>query len=160
MRRYCLDTNIFIEAWSKYYSMKLCPDYWEVLDNLAKEGTVFCTQEVRTEIEKIEDDLLVWVKERPYFFSDITDEVQQNLSIVLSKFPRLVDSTKQRSIADPWVIAHAMADGAVVVTKESETRTSRRIKIPDVCKALSVPYMDDFEFLNEIGITFSAKRSS
>jgi len=157
MKRYCLDTNVFIEAWTKYYSMKLCPDYWQMLDGLADKGIIYCPFEVRREIEKIEDGLSEWVKARPHFFAEVNDEVQQHLGTILGRFPRLVDSTKQRSIADPWVIAHAMADSSIVVTKEETTNSTRRIKIPDVCRELNVPYMNDFDFLREVGVTFSVR---
>ncbi len=62
---YCLDTNVFIEPWNKYYSMSLCPDYWELIDSLAKEGVLFCTEEVCREIEKVDDGLNDWVHARP-----------------------------------------------------------------------------------------------
>jgi hypothetical protein len=71
---------------------------------------------------------------------------------------RLVDSIKQRSIADPWVIAFAIAEDAIVVTKETPSgENSRRIKIPDVCNALNLPWMNDFEFAREVGIRFIAR---
>ena len=158
MKRYCLDTNVFVEAWTKYYSMDLCPGYWEILDALAQEGRIFSSIEVKREIENSEDDLHAWVKERPHFFHEVTEEVQQCLVQVLNDHGRLVDSTKQRSMADPWVIAHAMAENAVVVTKEEASGSKKRIKIPDVCYNLGVPVMDDFEFLSEIGVRFDASR--
>ena len=155
MKKYCLDTNVFIEAWNKYYSMSLSPRYWDLLDDLAKKGVIFCTQEVKVEIEKVDDKLSQWIKSRNHFFKDITEDVQLHLREVL-KFKRLVDSSKTRSIADPWVIAHAMAENAVVVTKEEPTPIlAKRIKIPDVCKNLNVECINDFQFLNEIGIQFN-----
>lgn len=152
---YCLDTNVLIEPWNKYYSMKLCPEYWNVIDDLAKKGMVFCTQEVRQEIGKVDDDLDKWIQERPHLFKEVTVDVQKNLRQILSQFKALVDAKKDRSMADPWVIAHAMAEKAVVVTKEPSAPS--KIKIPDVCKALSVPCIDDFNFCVEVGIKFSAK---
>lgn len=154
MKKYCLDTNVFIEAWNKYYSMKLSPGYWDVLDDLAQKGIIFCTQEVKYEIEKVDDKLTQWIKTRNHFFKEITENVQSCLRNVL-QFERLVDSSKTRSVADPWVIAHAMAENAVVVTKEEPTPLlTKRIKIPDVCKELKVKCINDFQFLNEIGIQF------
>lgn len=58
-------------------------------------------------------------------------------------------------MADAWVIAHAMAEGATVVTKEGFA--PRRVKIPDVCNALGVRCVDDFTFLREVGVRFSAR---
>ena len=157
---YCLDTNVLIEPWTKYYSIDRCPQYWDILDDLAQEGVVFCTPEVQRELEKVDDDLLAWVKDRPYLIEETTEDVQRKLRKVLSQFQRLVDTTKDRSMADPWVIAHAMSKDAVVVTKEAVAGTNTpRIKIPDVCQKLGVPWMSDFDFLDEVGITFSASRS-
>lgn len=38
---YCLDANVLIQAWQKYYSPVLCPDYWKILDSLGSEGRIF-----------------------------------------------------------------------------------------------------------------------
>jgi len=110
---------------------------------------------VRQEIGKVDDDLDKWIQERPHIFKEVTVDVQKNLRQILSQFRALVDAKKDRSMADPWVIAHAMAEKAVVVTKESSAPS--KIKIPDVCRALNVPCIDDFSFCTEVGIKFSAK---
>ena len=157
---YCLDSNVFIEGWNRYYSIDFCPQYWEVLDDLATKGVIFSPIEVKREILKTDDGLANWIKNRDYIFKEITVEVQEHLRNIMAKHGRLVDSIKQRSIADPWVIAHAMAEKATVVTKETPAGSiSRRIKIPDVCNALGVPWMNDFQFLREVGITLSAQLS-
>ena len=156
--RYCLDTNVFIEGWTKYWSIDTCPDYWEILDTLAGRDIIFSPIEVKREIEKIHDGLYKWISDKPHMFKDITDDVQKCLRYIMSKYPRLVDSIKQRSMADPWVIAYAKAMNATVVTKENLTKqSSKRIKIPDVCNALNIPWMDDFEFANRVGIRFTAR---
>lgn len=154
---YCLDTNVFIEAWNKYYHKDFFDDYWRKLDDLAIAEVVFATEEVKREIGKIDDALKEWLHERDYFFRKIDDKVQGCLEQVFRepKHHRLVDSTKQRSIADPWVIAHAMAEGAVVVTKETfETNQTKRIKIPNVCEAMGIEWIDDFEMVRRLGMQF------
>ena len=98
-KRYCLDTNVFIEGWNKYYSMGLCPGYWDILDKLAQEDLVFAPIEVKREIEKTDDGYLgkakikaltnlesekilllykplVWAKEGIQELPDITLEVK------------------------------------------------------------------------------------
>ena len=160
MKRYCLDTGVFIEGWNRYYSVDLCPQYWQVLDDLAQQGIIFSPIEVKREIEKIDDGLTKWIKNRPYLFKDITIEVQEHLRRIMASHGRLVDGIKQRSIADPWVIAFAVSENAVVVTKETPAGpVSQRIKIPDVCIALNIPWINDFEFAREVGIRFTAQIS-
>jgi hypothetical protein len=69
---------------------------------------------------------------------------------------RLVDSTKWRSVADPWVIAHAMSENAIVVTKEPyEPNSTDRVKIPNVCEAMGIEWMDDFRLIRELGLQFN-----
>ena len=158
MKRYCLDTGVFIEGWNRYYSMDLCQQYWQLLDDLGKQGIIFSPVEVKREIEKIDDGLKEWIKDKPYLFKEITEDVQIKLRHIMANHGRLVDSIKQRSIADPWVIAFAMAENAIVVTKETPAGPiSRRIKIPDVCDALNIQWMNDFEFAKAVGIRFTAQ---
>ena len=139
--------------------MEICPDYWSILDDLARRKIIFSPIEVRRELEKIDDGLKAWIHERPYIFKDIDIPVQEHLRTIMFSHARLVDTIKQRSIADPWVIAFAISEKAIVVTKESAVgnSSSARIKIPDVCNALGVEWIDDFEFAREIGLTFSAR---
>ena len=161
-QKYCLDTNFFIEAWNKYYSPDFCSDYWEIIDKLAKQGIVFITQEVKKEIDKGDDNLKNWLKDKPYIVKPIDENVQINLKKLYAKdksHQYLANNIKNRSIADPWVIAHAMSENAVVVTKEylSASNNPQKIKIPDVCENMHVKWLNDFDFIKEVNIKFSCK---
>jgi len=163
---YCLDANVLIEAWQKYYAPELCPDYWDVLDELGKQGRIFIPEEVRNEIvvpdysEKIEDGLSKWLKSSSIPIHKPTEEVIGCWKKILQTNPlhqQLVDNVKSKSLADPWVISHAMNMKATVVTKENlETAlNAKRIKIPNVCENMSVRWIDDFAFVKELGLKFS-----
>ncbi len=69
----------------------------------------------------------------------------------------MVDNTKARSLADPWVIAHAINENATVVTKEEKVTalSSTRIKIPNVCDNMGIRWINDFDFVHELGIHFT-----
>lgn len=159
--KYCLDTNVLIEAWSKYYAPSITPSYWDTLNNLGSNGVIFIPVEVADEIHKTQDALSAWLKGSsiPTYRTD--GQVTQCLNAIYRKDPshkRLVDSIQQRSLADPWVIAHAMRNNAVVVTKENmELVTSKRIKIPNVCANMGIRSINDFEFIAELGITFKCE---
>ena len=138
--------------------MDKCPAYWDVLDNLAQRGVIFSPLEVKHEIDKKDDDLADWIRSRSYLFRNVTDDVQKNMRIIMARYPRLVDSRKSRSLADPWVIAHAMAENSVVVTRETPAGISAKtVKIPDVYVALRIQWMNDLQFLDEVGVKFSAR---
>ena len=155
---FCLDTNIFIQAWNGYYAIDFFPDYWDSLDQLAQQGVVFATEEVKREIEDTDDELKKWISSKEYFFKPIDDAVQECL-IEVFKDPhhrRLIDSVKGRSKADPWVIAHAMAEDAVVVTKEEYAPPeTARIRIPNVCDDLGIEWINDYELIRQLGLSFS-----
>lgn len=72
---------------------------------------------------------------------------------------KLVDNTKNRSLADPWVIAHAMENNSVVVTKEEKVTqaNSTKVKIPNVCDNVGVRWINDFEFVQELNFRFSCQ---
>jgi len=162
MNKYCLDTNFFVEAWNKYYSPDFCHDYWTVIDELGKQGIIFVTQFVKDEIEKVDDELKKWFQNKKWLVKPINDKVQQCLKDIYAKNElhfRLVDSTKGRSVADPWVIAHAMAENATVVTKEDKAPDiTKKIKIPNVCENMGVNYMNDFDFIREANIVFNCSK--
>ena len=156
-RIFCLDSSVLIEGWNKYYSPRRVPDYWDILEDLGRREIVFSPIDVLREIEKVDDDLKTWCTKRKYMFREITTDIQIELRKIMKAYPRLVDSTRQRSVADPWVIAFAIAHKATVVTKEMPIGSDgRRVKIPDVCSALGVKCIDDFTFADLIGLRFTA----
>ena len=157
--RYCLDANVLIQAWRNYYSPKFCPDYWDLLRRLGHAQTIFLPSMVFDEIAKTEDQLLEWLKSSGIARYPIDESVAACLKDIYAaneKHKYLVDNIKQRSLADPWVIAHAMSEKACVVTKEAkETANSNRIKIPNVCANMGVPCINDFQLIEKLGMKFS-----
>ncbi len=154
MKKYCLDTNVFIEPWKRYYSPQFTKGYWNLLKQYGKKGIIFATMEVKNEIKKIDDDLLQWVKTSE-LFREPDESVQTFLRKIMEKYSRLVDNVKGRSMADPWVIAHAQSEGATVVT--TEQKAPKKIKIPDVCEKENIPCIDIHDFVKELKIEFTAK---
>lgn len=157
---YCLDANVLIQAWQKYYSPKFCPDYWSVLNDLGKQNRIFLAEEIHQEIVRTEDELTDWLKTGDIPIAKTDAGVIASLKTILDSNPLhklLVDDVKGRSLGDPWLIAHAVNAGATVVTKEAAltAANSNRIRIPNVCDNLSVPWMDDFGFVQDIGIRFT-----
>jgi len=158
--KYCLDANVLIQAWQKYYNPKFCPDYWNVLIELGKQEKIFIPEPVYDEITRTEDDLSRWLKKSKISIKKITGPVTICLQKIYSDNPfhkNLVDNTKARSLADPWIIAFAMSEKATVVTKEEKITvlSSKRIKIPNVCDNMGIRCINDFDFINESGIKFT-----
>jgi hypothetical protein len=121
------------------------------MDASAKNGDVFVIEEVLRELERKDDGIHKWIKEREAMVVPIDALVQEYVVEIMSKYSRLVDSKKNRSIGDPWVIALAQARGLTVVTGEKSTGTLLKPKIPDVCKDLGVPCIEIVDFFREQG---------
>jgi hypothetical protein len=159
LQRYCLDANVLIQGWQKYYSPKLCPTYWEVLNKLGENNRVFIPRSVYDEIVRTEDNLKDWVSNCSIPILDIDGAVTnclQDMYNANTLHRLLVDNTRQRSLADPWVIAHAMKEKACVVTKEEKINSSAtKIRIPNVCENMDIRCIHDFEFIEEIGMKFT-----
>jgi hypothetical protein len=162
MIKYCLDANFFVQGWNKYYSPDFCSGYWDIIDNLGKSGIVFIPQEVMSELQKKDDNLKLWLKDKKHLEHKINLIVQNCLKQMYSADPShklLTNSEKNRSMADPWVIAHAMAENAIVVTKEVKDTSpaSKKIKIPNVCENMKIQCIDDFEFIRRLKMNFECK---
>lgn len=158
--KYCIDANVLIQAWQKYYSPGVCPEYWEVLNRFGKQGVIFLPEKVFEEITRTEDDLSKWLKQSDISVRKIDESVTRNLQLIYStneKHKFLVDNTKARSLADPWLIAHAMTENATVVTKEEKVTAlnAKKIKIPNVCENMEIRWIDDFTMIQELGISFN-----
>ena len=158
--KYCLDANVLIQAWQKYYIPKFCPDYWEILIELGKQDKIFIPEYVSEEIVRTEDDLAMWLKGSKIPIKKVSEQVANCLKTIYSSNPihqNLVDNTKARSLADPWIIAHALHENATVVTKEEKVTAlnSVKVKIPNVCDNMGIRWINDFQFIDEINIKFN-----
>ncbi len=145
--KYCFDANAFIEPWTKYYSPELVPGYWRKIDQLAQAGRIICPTEVYNEITNCDDGLARWIKDRKdLIVRPSTDVLLQNkVREILRLFPKVIKVQKSKSMADPWVVAQAIVDGAIVVTKEIHGANTD-IKIPNVCDHFNVKYINDYAF--------------
>lgn len=157
---YCLDANVLIQAWQKYYSPKYCPNYWNILSELGNQKRIFIPELVYEEIIRTDDELSKWLKGSKIPVFETNEHVIECLKNIYSTNPlheNLIDNIKGRSLADPWVIAHAMSNRATVVTKEEKITAlnSTKIRIPNVCDNMQVRWINDFEFIIEMGIRFN-----
>lgn len=159
---YLLDANVFIEAKNYYYSFITFPGFWEWLDTEQDKGNIGSIKQIRDELLKGNDELAEWIKKRKdsSWFLPIDDVVtQQNLGQIATwvMSQPFKEAAKPEFLAggDPWLIAKAKAIGATVVTQETfDAQTKKKVKIPNVCRAFNVPYINTFGLLEQNGATF------
>lgn len=133
---YSIDTSALIHAWVRSYPIHNFPSFWNRIDDLIEADRLCASIEVLNEIKKRNDGLFKWANERLSIFIDIEgDDLQIQVAGILHRYPRLVDTRKNRSAADPFVIAVASLDDPplVVVTQEGATNNIKKPNIPDIC---------------------------
>lgn len=143
-----------MDGWNRYYPPDVIPALWEQLDRLAGTGTIICPDEVLREIARKDDALHKWVKKRPRLFYPLDDPTQVAAAEVLAAFPKLVDTRRNRSVADPFVVATGRLRFATVVTGEKAVGTAERPRIPNVCAHFNVRSINMLDFIREQGWVF------
>jgi len=106
------------------------------------------------ELERKDDEVVQWVKGRPEFFVEIDNDIQLAVQEILLKHKKLLDQRKNRSGADPFVIALAQLNECTVVSNERATNSPERPNIPDVCRAYGIRCITVLELIREQGWTF------
>ena len=150
---YSIDSSALIHGWRRAYRPKNFGIVWERLDSLAEESRLRASIEVFHELHKKEDELLDWCKERKEkLFVEIDEDIQTHLTRIMGNHPRLVDTVKGRSGADPFVIALAATTrpSMIVVTEEN----AGKIRIPDVCSAEKIKWCSLADLIEREGWKF------
>ena len=163
MVEYWLDSNVFIEGEKGPYGFDIAPRFWNVLDDLIIAHRVSCPVLVYDELQNVQDDLSTWAKERrrTNLFVEPSEAVQRTfqgvITYVMQRYPDNQSRRRFMSRADPWVIAHAIAQGGAVVSLEGRAPdTSAKVKIPNVCSHFNVTCINTYEMLRELGESWNA----
>jgi len=152
--KYCIDTSALMDAWVRWYPIGYFPSLWDEIDALIDEKIIISSEEVLRELERKEDALHAWAKQRKDVFLPLSDEVQEAANGILTQFPTMVDDRSGKSFADPFVVATAKTTDTIVVTGEKGTGSVRRPKIPDVCESFDVPWLSIVGLIAEEGWSF------
>ncbi len=159
--QYLIDANTMIEAANVYYTFKRVPGFWSWVAEQSANGTIKSVSLVKDEIE-FPSELVEWVEEIEVngFFIDVsTPEIQkvfkQVAKYVMAQNFGPEHKAKFMNGADPWIIAAAKVHNCKVVTQEKSVgANSKKVKIPDVCTALQVEYLNTFAMTDELNASF------
>ncbi len=148
--KYSVDTSALLHCWIRHYPPDVFPALWDKLDELAGRGVLIASEEVLIELERKDDGIYQWAAGRAQMFIPTDEEIQRAVRSVLESHPKLIDERKNRSGADPFVIAVALTRGCSVLTGEGPSRSpTKRPHIPDVCLALRIRTLRMIEFFRE-----------
>lgn len=160
----CFDANTFIEAKNRYYGLDFCPAFWDWLDVQRDVEEILCVRAIFDELAEGGDELADWIRDRrghAWLRAVNTEDVQLAYRRVVAYVEGRRGHYNDAAIADfmagadPWLIAYCLAGQHTVVTHELPAPDGRRkVKIPDVCNALAVPWMNTFDALRELNARF------
>lgn len=149
---YVFDSNSLIDLFKHYYPSRF-PSLWEKFDNLVKAGKITSVREVLNEISQRDDRLSEWTKNNKLLFP-VSSPAE--LGVVADIFLnshfqaniRKQERLQGKAVADPFVIAKArtIIDGCVVT---QEILKENAAKIPNICQAFNVPYMNLEGFMEQ-----------
>lgn len=152
--KYCFDTSALLDGWVRWYPPDTFRTLWDNIEELVEERIIVAPEEVLAELTKKDDDVHKWAKKNKEMFLAPIEEVQMATAEVLERFPRLVDSRRDRSQADPFVIAVAKINNLVVVTEEKNQGTETRPTIPIVCTHFGIKHMRLLDMIRDQGWIF------
>lgn len=150
---FLVDTNILVEAYRRYYAFDLVPSFWDFLERNFESGNLVSIRPVLDELKEGNDALTEWAKDRPQFFKDIADLATFQMMGEIADWVKNQDYRQSAvdeflRIADYLLVAYAAAHGLTVLTHELPSPDAKkRVKIPDVCNAFGIDYVDTFTMM-------------
>lgn len=168
MKKYLLDTNIYIDAYDRYYRNEYFPTYWEKFSVIINSHVVM-PRVVKDEITQspwflkwLEDnysDSILNHKNYSEGWQTILDYVQSSGLYKDEALTKQTTGWANESIADPWIVAIAKEEGLIVVSNEERIanlgkgNAVKSAKVPDVCDRQGVRCIGRNEFFSEIGLS-------
>jgi len=149
--KYAIDTCSLTEL-TRTYPQDVFPAVWDKVDKLIEHRVICSCEEVYIEIMAQDDILAEWAKRRRHIFLPVDSNTQKNVKSILASHPTLLDLKKNKSGADPFLIAVAMIHKCAVVTQERASGGPHKEKIPDVCKAYGIDCVTVLEMLRREGL--------
>ena len=130
---YVFDNSPLSQLFNSYYRSRF-PTLWELFDELVEDGLVTSTREVAREIEQYGRGDEEWMKQNGKIFSTPTASETEFIREIyeVEHFRQNIELKKIRGggiVADPFVIAKAAVNDAIVVTLETKQPNSVKSRI-------------------------------
>lgn len=153
---YSIDTSALIHGWRRAYPPDIFPQVWDRLDGLIENRVIVASIEVYQDLQKKDDELAAWCAERKdTFVVEIDEAIQTHVAEIMANYPRLVDTRKGLSTADPFVLALAKCHNpaCTVVTQEIGGSPAKP-KLYSVCHDEGIRSINLLELIQEQGWVF------
>ena len=149
---YLIDSSVFIQAKNLHYGFDFCPAFWDWIVREYAAAKVLSIEHVSDELQAGQDELSTWASQLNAGFFVAPD------AAILASAARVSTWVTQQGyepaamntflqVADYWLVATALAGGPTVVTHEVPAASVKKIKIPNVCAGVGVPFMTPYQML-------------
>lgn len=155
---YCIDAsslvNIFRHVGIPYppYPEDVFPSLWEKLSNLIKQGRIISHITVYNKLKDKGDKLAEWCKINKKIFKDIDECQLEKIEEIRTKYDRqywqIQIDREGDEWEDPWIIALAICEEALIVTDEKNTSN----RIPYIANHFSIKSINLMNFFREIDL--------
>lgn len=152
--KFLIDSNTLMAASRQYYAHDIVPSFWSVFENKLTTGDIILLDMVKAEIDKGEDALKYWIDDKADMLS-ICNHVNEKIIVEYGAVMQYIQecgfyndiglaSWADASVADPWLIAAAVANDYTIITFEQRAgnlsikNKSKKVKIPDVADYFNV----------------------
>ena len=154
-RRFLLDNNVILELVRRTFPVSRFSELHARLDEMIRAGRVASVLEVLREIEfhsaGEHDAVLTWCRTREGMFIPPDAGVDLQMPATSVQFSRDLERAMS-PVADPFLIAQALAHGDVIVTTESTAPNANAAKIPQVAAMLGAECIDIWNFLRALDL--------
>ena len=162
MPDFWMDSDSFILPHRGPYRFEALPQFWDFLEQKAREGiigspSIVLDKELSADKDDEQDVLAKWARTlKDVLFLDGSEVVQESYAEVVQYVQgigiyRPFWVTKFLDGADPWLIAYAKALGGRIVTFEAPQPEAKKPKIPDVARYFDVETIVLWDMLQELG---------
>ncbi len=151
---YTLDSNILINM-VRLYPRDIFSSFWDSLEACIDAGEACICEAVLREVHRGGDELHKWAKGLSGFVCEVAAEELATVAAIGQAHPDWVRG--QVNEADPFVVAHAKAEGSTLVTEEGlkgPGTEDKNLKIPNVAAEHSVECIKFFDFIRRQGWQF------
>ncbi len=151
---FTLDTNILINL-SRQYPRDIFGSIWDSIESAVLLGEVCICEAVLREVKRGGDDLFDWAKNLQGFVCPTTEPELVTVGEIAVAHPEWVRG--QKNEGDPFIIAHAKAEGSEIVTEEKATgpgTAEKNLRIPGVAAEHGLGTTKFLDFVRGQGWTY------
>jgi len=151
---FSFDTSSLLNGRRDLLPPEVFTTLWTNVEGMIAAGNARAVDIVRDELTKRDDEVSIWARAQSGLFLALDEPVQQATREILAAHPRLMGKGGGRNAADPFVIGLARVHGAIVVTEETPRGNLDKPRIPDVCEAMGVSWLNLIGFVRQRGWSF------